>query len=1380
MKFAWISIFCLGAISCGEPTEPPSDSENDASTGPAVPDGMEVIDDMVDPNCRPRDCETGQCGPIADGCGGIVPCGDCEGDALCGIVEASQCTDPSDLATPLDEDAACEGRECGPAGDGIGGVVDCGDCEDGQSCGAGGPARCGRAERPDEDNCPAKLTSCEDLGAACGIVGNGCGGVLDCDEQVGGCDSDELCGLEEHFQCSPAPTCDPVDPETACEDKCGIVSNGCGAEVNGGIIDCSELPDHECESGTTCGGGGVPNECAQGTCEPLAPAEACGDRECGSTTDGCDGSTDCGTCAPGALCVDGFCDPLCEPIPRLQACLDKDCGQAGDGCGGTYDCGSCEAGQVCGVFEPFSCDPIASDVCVPFSEAELCDGRECGVTLDGCGTGPENEVDCGSCAATEICGVRTPFMCDAPAAPDCTAAESCAELGWECGIAIDDCANMFDCALEGLACNAQLETCIGGITGPTRCLNGTEEEGSCDVCDGIADCSGRPQRTALTGRVISPGADDNDVANQLGIPNAFVYILRSSDESLLPELPSGIPSSGGNYLTDCGRCEDEDLGPVLVSTTTDAFGAFRLEGEVPVGRDFVLVVKIGKWRRATRISALPDSAACADTPLPVSSTRLPRSMADGLRVNIPKVAVSTGQIDAMECVLEKLGVALSEFAEPGAAGEASARVHMYRSANAGGAQMSTGFTPAPRLYQDIDRLFAYDMVVFDCEGTAFESNDDDPRVREFVNRGGRLFASHWSYTWIHDNGAAEYTPQTPFITGLGPSASWGSGDELTDTTWVSIGRPRAVPAKVQNFAAWLEAEGAATVDPQGRYALQVTEPRDLATQVGVGSEEYVYRLPDSSTGVTTNCKPCDDIGVEDNCTANPTCSWTPGGVGCGPKNDCRLKDQAACTADPACAFTTGCGFAEPCTGLGSADQVECTSRAQCGWDSSSVQQFAFNTPYGAPGEAICGRVAYSGFHVVADAAGFANAVFPEHCEGNLTSQEKVLAYMLFDLGACVSPGGLEPPPCDALDESQCDGRCGPIADGCGGVVDCSDCPAGEVCLAGGVCAPPQCQPTTCDAEGAECGTIADGCGATVECDLCPEGEVCGLVTPNRCDSPCAPANESTACEGKCGYVSDECSDVFDCGECPPGLTCIDNFCVDRTCEPATSCPPRSNCGIISDGCDGTLDCGDCELPEVCGGALEPNVCGAPDCPVLDCESQGAECGVLGNGCGNTVDCGECPPGQVCGVSGPNECDGCQPLSCEEVNAECGAIGDGCGDTVDCGDCPEGEVCGATAPNRCGSGNCPKQSCEDANAECGIIGDGCGDTVDCGDCEGDKVCGIETPFVCGDPPECTPRTCEDAEAECGQLSDFCGDLLDCGECKAPSFCLADNTCSAGQR
>jgi hypothetical protein len=93
-------------------------------------------------------------------------------------------------------------------------------------------------------------------------------------------------------------------------------------------------------------------------------------------------------------------------------------------------------------------------------------------------------------------------------------------------------------------------------------------------------------------------------------------------------------------------------------------------------------------------------------------------------------------------------------------------------------------------------------------------------------------------------------------------------------------------------------------------------------------------------------------------------------------------------------------------------------------------------------------VAYSGFHVAATGGSltpFQDVTFPGHCSGNLTRQEKVLLYMLFDLNTCV--GSIpEPPACEPLTCEEVGATCGVASDGCGDTLDCGGCPAGEVCV----------------------------------------------------------------------------------------------------------------------------------------------------------------------------------------------------------------------------------------------------------------------------------------------------------------------------------------------
>src|SRR5258708_6786072 len=43
-----------------------------------------------------------------------------------------------------------------------------------------------------------------------------------------------------------------------------------------------------------------------------------------------------------------------------------------------------------------------------------------------------------------------------------------------------------------------------------------------------------------------------------------------------------------------------------------------------------------------------------------------------------------------------------------------------------------------------------------------------------------------------------------------------------------------------------------------------------------------------------------------------------------------------------------------------------------------------------------------------------------------------------------------------------------------------------------------CSPTTCLAQGANCGTLADGCGKILMCGACTAGQACGSTTANSC------------------------------------------------------------------------------------------------------------------------------------------------------------------------------------------------------------------------------------------------------------------------------------------
>ncbi len=147
-----------------------------------------------------------------------------------------------------------------------------------------------KVKPPGEDGCfPA---SCTEIGASCGLVSDGCGGLMEC----GDCAVGEVCGASgfENVCCEP----------TTCEIQaatCGEMADGCG-----GILLCGE-----CAADETCGGGG-PNVCGEGECQALS----CGGLglDCGTINDGCGVTLDCGVCSGDDLCGGSGLPNLCGTL----------------------------------------------------------------------------------------------------------------------------------------------------------------------------------------------------------------------------------------------------------------------------------------------------------------------------------------------------------------------------------------------------------------------------------------------------------------------------------------------------------------------------------------------------------------------------------------------------------------------------------------------------------------------------------------------------------------------------------------------------------------------------------------------------------------------------------------------------------------------------------------------------------------------------------------------------------------------------------------------------------------------------------------------------------------------------------------------------------
>src|SRR5205085_8985937 len=111
-----------------------------------------------------------------------------------------------------------------------------------------------------------------------------------------------------------------------------------------------------------------------------------------------------------------------------------------------------------------------------------------------------------------------------------------------------------------------------------------------------------------------------------------------------------------------------------------------------VGPHIPLVLQLGKWRRGVYVD-IPN--ACTTSALPFD-IHMPRTQAAvttapagdygdvAASTNLPFTAVSTGNVDPLECVLLKMGVAQTEFTPSSGTG----RIHVY-----GGGTLNNGNSP---------------------------------------------------------------------------------------------------------------------------------------------------------------------------------------------------------------------------------------------------------------------------------------------------------------------------------------------------------------------------------------------------------------------------------------------------------------------------------------------------------------------------------------------------------------------------------------------------------------------------------------------------------------------------------------------------------------
>ncbi len=474
----------------------------------------------------------------------------------------------------------------------------------------------------------------------------------------------------------------------------------------------------------------------------------------------------------------------------------------------------------------------------------------------------------------------------------------------------------------------------GGSGGPAAdggipCPSGMQ----CNV-----SCSGGGT-TTITGTILDPAGADP-------LYNVIAYVPSSP----VGKLPSGV-------LTGADKCSCSALlqGDPLVYGSSDTAGKFTISN-APVGTNIPLVIQVGKWRKQVTVTTTACQGADA------GKISLPKNATEG---DIPDIAVSTGGADSLECLMRRIGLDATEYVpgwtQPG-------HVHIFN----GSAGEQNPMTSAPdstaSLWDSTADLMKNDIVLLSCEGqepaAAIPQNLED-----YLNAGGRAFASHFHYAWFSGplQGGGTYSAPADWGTNL---AQWtggggGGGGGATATVGGTI---------------------VTTLTAGGAFPKGLALSQWLGNVNALGGTVAANELPVAAPRYNANVT-----------TEKPSQSWIqldPATDPTGAKAPTLYFSFDTPVNAPASSDGGGpqyCGravFSGLHVGGASYDGVNCTATG------------------GGHGGAGNGQGCNTG-HVAA-------APPPTGCDTAhpLSPQEKALEFMLFDLSACVIPENV-PPTSDA-------------------------------------------------------------------------------------------------------------------------------------------------------------------------------------------------------------------------------------------------------------------------------------------------------------------------------------------------------------------------------
>jgi hypothetical protein len=386
---------------------------------------------------------------------------------------------------------------------------------------------------------------------------------------------------------------------------------------------------------------------------------------------------------------------------------------------------------------------------------------------------------------------------------------------------------------------------------------------------------------------------------------------------------------------------------------TGADGSFTIK-KAPVGPKVPLVVQVGKWRRMAYVAVNNQcsSNAIAD----VNLTRLPKFQTDGDKVAMPKIAVAVGDADRLQCLFLRMGVDPHEFTNPDGVGainlynlpSALNDDSGYRGAYAAAYNGGATYPDAGALWSDINQLAKYDVLLLACGGnqSATDPSKTSPNpITDAAKANMLTYLAHGGRVFAEHY---HWAWIKSFLTGTKPT-------DLPIPSPLGVDVATWIPYSSSNVLASTPAL-VETSFPKGKDFAQWLLTVGAASTLG----SIIFDPADTTTKPSAK----DEISP--------------------PPSARRWIYQPADAANPsgAAANTHYLSF-----------NVSSTGQVIDRLDTSATN--------------MCGRFVYTGLHVAAASSG-AHAqdtkdAFPTQCQaGDLSSYEKAIEFMFFDLSSCLT------------------------------------------------------------------------------------------------------------------------------------------------------------------------------------------------------------------------------------------------------------------------------------------------------------------------------------------------------------------------------------------